>query len=97
MKFFHLFPLFFHLLPRRRDEPPAPRAASQHLCGFDRVFYGLFLCKFFLNKVDLIKKEVLLKLTSDIMKKAPDLFEEIFMPWRAYVRAPRRYSLLHKA
>ncbi len=32
-----------------------------------------------LNKVDLIKKEVLLKLTSDIMKKAPDLFEEIFM------------------
>ena len=32
-----------------------------------------------LNKVDLIDKKDLLKLTSQIMKSAPDLFEEIFM------------------
>lgn len=32
-----------------------------------------------LNKVDLLDKEKLLKLTSDIMKIAPDLFREIFM------------------
>ncbi len=32
-----------------------------------------------LNKVDLLKKEELLKLTSKIMEIAPDLFKEIFM------------------
>ena len=32
-----------------------------------------------LNKVDLIEKDALLKLTSDILKVAPDLFSQVFM------------------